>query len=519
MQKTIKVYNTHIDIENCVYGDCKQLDRFFSIYDKLYHTYVQKGILYRPKKKIVSVPRGISIPQLEIWFNTKADYIIDSDPYDSDVLIRLKYSPRDQVQYEAIQFITGMGKYTYTRNHSQLSVNLPTGAGKTYVTIVCGALYGVKSLMITSTIGWITQWREKIKEYTDTTDKEIYDITGVASIAKILRGVVDVSKIKYFLASHDTINSYGKKYGWSKVGELFKILRVGLKIYDEAHLDFDNICRIDFNSNTFKTLYLTATPARSDRDENKIYQAAFKSVPNINLFNEETDPRTSYLKLLYNSHPSPVDIEKCSTNYGFSMVKYCNYIGHRPNYYNLLRVIVDMVLRKNLKTLIYIGTNELISRTYEWLNSNYPELIGMIGIYTSMVPKDIKEDQLNRLIILSTTKSCGVAMDIPHLGMTVVLAEPFKSKVLAIQTLGRTRGRNTSYIEVVDVGFKPIRVQSNSKSDVFEKYAKEMYRVSLTDQNVLMQKVQQSIMNQTQRLIAINEQHKTVMMNPVEVKE
>ena len=83
----------------------------------------------------------------------------------------------------------------------------------------------------------------------------------------------------------------------------------------------------------------------------------------------------------------------------------------------------------------------------------YPQYKTQIGIYTSIIPDSEKEDQLNKRIILSTTKSCGSAMDIHGLKVTVVLAEPFRSEVLARQTLGRTRDDNTYYIDCVDDGF------------------------------------------------------------------
>ena len=104
--------------------------------------------------------------------------------------------------------------------------------------------------------------------------------------------------------------------------------------------------------------------------------------------------------------------------------------------------------------------------------AHYPYMANNIGIYTSVEKnKFIKEQQLNKLIILSTTKSCGAAIDIKGLKMTVVLAEPFKSQVLARQSLGRTRDSNTTYMEFVDVGFDACKGCYESKKSIFEKYA------------------------------------------------
>lgn len=467
----IEARHTCTIIHNYMPGECRQLEHFFSIWDKLYFRYNPKAIKYDRGTRCLYIPRGYSVRKLEGMFRQNAYINPNCDPYDEGIDIKLKYLPRDKVQKESIAFIIGQGKYSYTRAKSQLAINLNTGAGKTYVTVVSAAIMQLRTIMITSSLGWINQWKERIAEYTDTQPNEIYTLTGSGSIAKILNGMEKVDKYKYILASHQTIKSYGDKYGWDNVGVLFKKLRVGLKIYDEAHLDFDNICDIDFATNTMKTLYLTATPARSDKDENKIYQASFETVPSIDLFDDERDPRTHYRAISYTSHPTPVDVENCKNAYGFNRLAYCDYIIKKDNYYKMLRILIEMSLDIG-KTLIYIGTNKAITASYEWILTNFPELQNDVGIYTTLIKdKATKEEQLNKKIILSTTKSCGAAIDIKDLKMTIVLAEPFRSAVLARQTLGRTRDYGTHYIEIVDRGFYALPAYHKSKLSIFQKYA------------------------------------------------
>jgi hypothetical protein len=95
-----------------------------------------------------------------------------------------------------------------------------------------------------------------------------------------------------------------------------------------------------------------------------------------------------------------------------------------------------------------------------------------------------KKAQLDKKIILSTTKSCGAASDIKGLAKTIVLAEPFKSEVLARQTLGRTRDRDTMYIECVDEGFSHIKRYYNQKKPIFDKYATESSHMRLSDNDL-----------------------------------
>ena len=122
--------------------------------------------------------------------------------------------------------------------------------------------------MITTNRDWISQWKKNVLEYTNIKDDEIYILNGSRSIVQLARGDIDLNNIKFIMSTHATIQSFAAKHGWESIAALFASIRVGLKIYDEAHLNFDNMCMIDSFSNTFRTLYLTATPARSDYGEN-----------------------------------------------------------------------------------------------------------------------------------------------------------------------------------------------------------------------------------------------------------
>ena len=142
---------------------------------------------------------------------------------------------------------------------------------------------------------------------------------------------------------------------------------------------------------------------------------------------------------------------------------------------------MNILIKLNGKVLIYIGTNDAIFKTREWLVENYPDLAKDIGVYTSIVPKEEKALQLERRFILSTTKSAGAASDIKGLKAVVVLNEPFKSKVLARQTLGRTRDRNTYYFDIIDDSFVDIRRYYNAKKKIFSVYALDCKDINLNN--------------------------------------
>ena len=478
----IVLKHSRIEINNYDLGDCPKLEYIFSVWNPIYHASFPLGIEYLPEERQLRLPRGLDVRYIANLFDTEPVVDKKCDPFVNREPIPIKYLARDERQLEILKFVLGKDQYAYTLAKSQLAVNSSTGSGKTFITVASICFSGSRTIIITNQLGWLEQWKEKILEYTPLTDKDIYMINGSASIAKLFNR--DPLQYSVFLASHSTIKSYGDKNGWDKVEWFFKYLKVSLKVFDEAHLYFDNMCKINFHSNTKKTLYLTATPSRSSREENAIYQLCFKNVPSISLFDESVDPHVNYIAIHFNSHPSAYDINKCKNKYGFDRNKYVEYVTKRPNFFKLVSILVDMVINKNGKTLIYIGTNAGIQIVYDYICEQFPFIAPYVGIFTSISDKENKQNNLYKKIILSTTKSCGAAQDIYDLTCTINLAEPFRSAVLAQQTLGRCRMDNTTYIDVVDTGFYFTKKYFEAKKPIFSQYAKSCTNVMMNDEEL-----------------------------------
>jgi hypothetical protein len=480
----IHVMHSRIEINNYDIGDAPRLEYIFSVWNPIYHVNFPKCIEYDKAKRKLILPRGMDIEQLKETFlyepvvNRNPDPYVDSDP------IPIKYLTKDDRQMEILKFILGEEKYSYTKSKSQLSINSTTGSGKTFITVAAICFTGARAIIITSSTNWLQQWKDRILEYTSLKDKDIYMIIGKSQIDKLFARDNALS-YQIFLASHSTIKSYGDKNGWDKVEDLFKYLQVSLKVFDEAHLYIDNMAKIDFHSNTKKTLYLTATPARSDKEENIIYQEYFRTVPSIDLFDERTDPHVNYISILYPTHPSPYDVKNYSRGqFNFDRNVYTSYLVGRPNFLKLVSILIDMTLPLNGKVLIYIGTNDAIIKVYKYIISEFEFLQNHVGIYTSIASPEEKEIALTKKYILSTTKSCGAASDIRDLVCTIVLAEPFKSSVLARQTLGRCRADNTLYIDCTDVSCYRTKIYNKQKKNIFLQYAKSCKEILMNDEEL-----------------------------------
>ena len=472
----IDVYNTAIVINDYDFGDNPKLENYFKIrvpITKSYSTYKYFGLYYDEVNRRLYLPRGIDIWLVEKIIGEEANvHVNEHNKYDRYNGFKIKNLPRDDDQKKALRFMLGKEEYRHVASKSQLSVNLNTGKGKTYLAISTIVFSGIKSMIIMYSDNLIQQWKREILKYTNLNQRQVCIIEGSGSIHRLMNKSDNDSVI--YLVTHGTLKSYGDRNGWDKVGDLFKHLKIGIKIFDEAHQNFENILKVDYFTNVYKTYYLTATSLRSSDDENRIYQLSFKNVPSIDLFNQEDDPHTVYTAIKFHSRPTAIQKSNCKNQYGLDRNKYVNYIVEQRIFYDILIILMNIIIKRTMsggKCLIYIGTNNAIDKVYRWMIKNYPELYNDIGILSTLVDDDARRNAINKKIILATTKSAGAGLDIKGLKLTIVLAEPFKSEILARQTLGRTRDKDTEYIELVDIGFPQCSKYYAQKKHIFLKYA------------------------------------------------
>ena len=471
------LHNSAIVINDCSPTDFPTLTRRFQIYDPVRHRLDPLGVYYDQQNRKLYLPRGIDVDFVKRKVSSNMEEEFTSTVVHNNQFgyvsrkIGMRYMPRDDTQMEALKFVLCKDKYKYNAGKSQFGVYLNTGKGKTFICSCILSYLGIRSIVITAQSGILDQWKDRLTEYTDIDESEIVKIEGGPMISRILNGTSTLSNKSLYLCTHSTLQSYGSAHGWDKIGELFKKLGIGIKFFDEAHQNFQNMALIDFATrDTWRTYYVTATPSRSDRQEDIIYKLYMKNVPSIDLFNPEVDPHTNYIAIKYNSYPKPADVNACKNSvYGLNNPSYIDYLMRNERFWVMFDYIFSLIYRTGGKALFYIGTNAGILKVKQRILFNYPELVNDIGVYTSI--NEDKQAAKNKKYILTTTKSAGAGEDIAHLKYSVVLAEPFKSEVLARQTLGRTRDPNTTYIELVDVGFRQLLSYFNAKRPVFTKYA------------------------------------------------
>lgn len=472
--KKIICYHTHLALNDYVLGECPVLERKLSTFDKIYYKWIPKGFVYDNETRTMLIPAGVSATWVSSITQRPVEINYEPDPYQK-MSIRLTTEPRNDLQREAILFLLGQGKFKNYSKYSQLLLNLDTGEGKTYTTIALLCFKGLKSIIILNSNKIKNQWVDKLKEYTDIDERSICQFNGSSKCLSILENPKKYSSYRVFITTHDTLRSFGNNYGWEKVHELFKTLNVGVKVYDEAHLEFLNIVKIDCYSNTKYTYYLTATFGRSDINENFVYKNCFKSIPKYEQ-KERTEYKgkqyITYMAYFYKSKPTLAQIDMLKNKYGFNRNAYANYqLTDDEEFFNKINLLVNLMKKKSFKTLILMSTINGIEDLKDILTENFPDL--SIGIYHSKIKDQVeKENAVNADIIISTSKSLGVGADIPGL-KAVINTESFKSAIITEQILGRLRkpedGSNCFYIELIDRAFNTLRTQQKAREKVLKK--------------------------------------------------
>jgi len=404
--------------------------------------------------------------------------------------ITMKYDCRNNIQKEALNFLNKRLSFKTKIKAMQRYLSLKTGKGKTFCAIKYIVDNRERPIIFIDQDSLGQQWKERIIEYTDTTEDEIFYISGKNSIKKLMKmSSDDILKIKFFICCYRTLTTNIKTNNSSEdISKLFNKIKVTLKIFDEAHVEYMSIFKIDMISN-LRSIYLSATPKRSDPNEDKVYQNMFKAVQKFSSESLEEKPANYHNIIIYkwNSKPTLLDQAKCNTKYGFSLARYCSYIQDEPKYDSfeefLYEVLFNTVLanRKKKKIAILFGTLKLLDKVYnnliQYCKDQGFKLI--VNKFNGNTDKAEKMELLEKTdIILTTDKSFEKGLDVHNL-QVVINTVPFSSDTKLTQTIGRLRelpNKEVIFIDINDIGFDNIKRQLYTKENkVYKKIGKTIF--------------------------------------------
>ena len=450
----IIVYHSHIKLEGYNLGDYPDFEKLLSVWVDTEYRYNPIGYEYDEETKTLIIPRGCNINILASKFNATPEIIYTSDDY-AEISMRVNVPPRNDIQKQAIAFLIGESDYAFTKKYSQLLLNLETGGGKTYITSAAMQFYRMRTMIIVHQNKIKSQWIDTFLTKTDLTESDIVNISGSSKIDYLFK---HYPHGKVYIVTHSALASYAKHNGWESIHELFKFLKIGLKVIDEAHLMFANMAKIDFHTNCKKNIYLTATVDRSDPYEQRLFKLYTR---NIVKFDKQvvrvTRKHIMYLAIMYNSSPS-LDVKAAMyTMRKFNKSKYSQYQSTCDKFFDVIKFTIEYFIRKKGKMLILTSTIDTCETLRDFIHNLYPSKV--VTVYHSKISKEDRLKAFDADIICSTPQSAGTGTDIPGLRV-LINCEAYSSKVTADQIPGRLREfnetDNTYYVELVDTGFKAV---------------------------------------------------------------
>lgn len=470
----LDVYNTHMELYPYTRYDYPVIEKMYTAVDKFTGEDVPCGYVIEDGK--LFLPRGTQVSKIEYICGIHANYITESDPAEKmSRKFNSLYDPRNKIQEESVEFLK--------EDSHQLGLNLATGLGKTFCVAYASTMLQVKTLIITPNEALKQQWINTYHKMFDYRPKNLMNIAGSSIIDSIMEDLVESADV-YFV-NHQTLRNYMTQTNGYSLHKFFKKLNIGIKVYDESHMEFGNILLMDFFSNTNRTWYLTATFDRSDVTESRCFKRAFNSVVSYGEMQskEVVTKHVIYHIVNINSHITPKERATVISWNGMSSITYGKFAFFRdPNQtaYNAILEILKKVKDVEGKTLIFVPLIDAVDDVVKKLKKDFPDK--SVAAYHSRVSKEDKESAEKKDIIVSTIKSCGTGRDIKGL-RCVICAEPIASKVVAEQMIGRLRpyapDKNTFFFDIVDISIPPCNYWWRARYKKIETLVKETVYLNL----------------------------------------
>jgi Type III restriction enzyme, res subunit len=479
----IEIRPSSIVIHDYEQGECTKLERSLSLWNPNFFRVDWSAMLEEDDKLII--PGGYNLDSLKAMFpNRKVVDVRKRVAFPArPCKFKVNGQPRDIRQQNALSFLEASTPYfSYAAGRTQKLLCLETGGGKTFVAILYASKFNKVPIVIVDQETLITQWKNEFLKLTNLEEEDIGIVLGIDSIRKLTK---NKATHKVYIASHRTLASYGKDNPWL-IQRLFNKLGIGLKIFDEAHIEWKNIFTIDSVTDTEMTLYLTATPGRSNQLEDIIYQNMFEGIAQYGIEHKYKEEK-NYHKVVYvnyNTHPTTTQEINMSNRYGFNVNGWCDYILEEKydQFVIMIQSLIDMVYngKKDAKVAVVVHTLPMVTQVIESLQAIYPDK--RIGDFSTNVKnKTARMEELNADIIVTTDKSFDKAVNVMDL-VGLINTVPMSSGIKIEQMIGRLRyvkGKPCLFFDTTDVGFKACKRQKKSRKEVLDLKAKSTFEMEL----------------------------------------
>ncbi|HPS68612.1 MAG TPA: DEAD/DEAH box helicase [Holophaga sp.] len=356
------------------------------------------------------------------------------------------YKPGDPLAFELRPALPGSGRSFRLRGYQKAAADvfhagggpeggagvlvLPCGAGKTIIGMACMAKLQTHTLVLTTNVTAVKQWKQELLDKTTLADDQVGLYTG------------DTKEIKPVTIATYQILTYRKSKGAPfEHFKLFEAANWGLVIYDEVHMLPAPVFRAVAELQAKRRLGLTATLVREDGKEEDVFSLIGPKRVDVPWKTLEKDGFIATAHCLEIRVPLPTD-ERMDYAVADQRARF------RIASENSLKLkVVDELLAGHPKdSILIIG--------------QYLEQLRVLGrrlkapVLTGQTPERERESLYQQfkegtLKVLIVSKVANFAIDLPDASVAVQVSGTFGSRQEEAQRLGRIlrpkNDRNISY--------------------------------------------------------------------------
>lgn len=356
--------------------------------------------------------------------------------------LKIDMKPRSQLQEDCIN------KMISSNTTSKLTIELRGGTGKSFITVYAISKLGLKPLIIAPTSLLKNQW---IEYFTDN---------GIP-LSDIATNIYDGPNKKITVVTISALSIELNK-DWSKLLNVIKESRYGVKVIDEAHLSLKSVMRFDAICNIPRNWYLSATLGRSSTDEDSILNRLFLDADRFIGDGRYKEYQHQYINIYLQDIYYNPSTQLCKEYFKFGtkgLIKasyynmLMNYKNGVPFINNILKMlkIAKKTETYNGKVLLLLPMLDIIDTVIKYMkrdpffkNNSISQINGKMNLSERELAKESD-------YILSTTQSVGTGIDIKNLGC-VINMDQAASAVITEQVVVRLRdrGKECWYFDVCD---------------------------------------------------------------------
>lgn len=446
------------------------------------------GFMYDEPTDTLFLHKGVDIKYLQ---RLLIDMEVKYDLYDPYREMNFEYdeiiAPRNDEQVDVINFIAGLQHHASNINASQLFIVKPPGFGKTFCSGVGMCKYKTKTLIIMHRESLRNQWISSLYNMQGLSSKEVHEITTSEELYDIAHNKHGYD-YDIYLMTHATFRAGLRRINnISDAMNITKNLGIGLKIIDEAHLEFRNTLMIDFVCNVKRNVYITATDGRSAKEENSIFRHVFANTvfykPSGLLTNDMPKKWVEYYTVTLNTECKPnIYRYRVAGGRGMNPASYGKWViayDKKQRHFKCCRDLLKIVYKNDphAKVLLFMPLIDLCSECAYFLTRslNYDDTFDYdldIRTINSQNSKADNERNKKADVIVTTIPSCGTGTDLPGI-TTIISCSPYVSGITCSQVFGRIRycGKVCKYYDIVDESVLMDKIWLKSRRKKFARLA------------------------------------------------